>query len=333
VLCAGNLVYDILARPVSQIRWGATSLVDSIEHSMGGNGASTAYTLGKLGVRVRLVGMVGQDTFGDALLARLAEAHVDTSQIGRSRAPTSTTVALVATDGARAFLHRPGSSAEAFSEPLVFPPLLSTERDVTVQSGHWNCRFRPRRQRQPGLIINSYSRFHLANPLALPRLRSLAAETLRRAREAGLATSLDTGWDARGEWIEMLAPCLPFVDLLFVNHEEARMFTGRENPPEAAAEFRSRGVDLVIVKLGGAGCTVFSREGSTHVPAFQVEAVDSTGAGDCFAGAFLAALEWGHPPVAAARFANAVGAMSVQHIGATTGIRSRQETLDWIAAR
>jgi sugar/nucleoside kinase (ribokinase family) len=76
VVCAGNLVYDILARPVSQIRWGATTWIDSIEHSMGGNGASTAYTLGKLGVRVRLFGMVGQDAFGDALPGRLPNGSI-----------------------------------------------------------------------------------------------------------------------------------------------------------------------------------------------------------------------------------------------------------------
>ena len=96
VLCAGNLVYDILVRPVAQVRWGATTWVDAIEQSMGGNGASTSYTLGKLGVSVRVVGMVGNDAFGEAVLSRLREASVDTSCVVRSRAPTAATVALVA---------------------------------------------------------------------------------------------------------------------------------------------------------------------------------------------------------------------------------------------
>ena len=304
VLCAGNIVIDILARPLDQVRWGTTTWIDSIAQSLGGNGASTAYTLAKLGARSRLLGFVGHDAFGEAALAGLSEADVDLSFVRRSECPTAASVVLVHPDGARALLHHRGSSCEAFAEPLQFDSRLA----------------------------DGYTRFHLANVFALPLLRPCAADTLRRARAAGLRTSLDTGWDALGEWIEVLGPCLPHLNLLFVNEDESRMLSGTADPDEAARFFRRGGTATVVVKLGGDGCAVYSREGLVRVPAFDVPVLDTTGAGDCFAGGFLAALEYGADYPEAARFANAVGALSVQKLGATTGVRSRPQTIEWMTS-
>jgi sugar/nucleoside kinase (ribokinase family) len=301
-VCAGNIVLDILARPADVIPWGATQWVDSIEQSLGGNGASTACTLAKLGAGVRLMGMTGGDAFGDAARARLHGAGVDLSLVARSQAPTATTVVLVNSNGARALLHRPGCSAEAFTDPI----------DFNAASG---------------------GRFHLANPFALKNLRAQAASALRRAREAGLLTSLDTGWDPLGEWMALLGGCLSHLDIVFVNEDESRMLAGTSDPDHAARFFLERGVGMAVIKLGGAGCAVYSRDGSFRVPAYGVRCVDTTGAGDCFAGGFLAALEAGDSVEDAARLANAAGALSVQSLGATTGILSRPETLAWMRAR
>jgi sugar/nucleoside kinase (ribokinase family) len=304
VLCAGNIVFDVLARPVDEVHWGRTTWIDSLEPSLGGNGANTSYTLAILGVRARMLGMVGSDAFGDAALSTLRAAGVDLSRIVRSHAPTSATSVLVRSDGARALLHRPGSSAEAFPSPIEFSEEL----------------------------IGKCRRFHLANPFALSGFRPHAGETLRRARAAGLATSIDTGWDARGEWMEVIGPCLPHADLLFVNEDEARMLSGVTDHEKAACLFRDLGAGCVVVKLGGAGCALLTAEQAICSPAFDVPAIDSTGAGDCFVGAFLAALEFGESLEQAARFANAVGALSVSTLGAITGVRSREETLAWMAS-
>jgi hypothetical protein len=302
VLSAGNIVFDILVRPVERIAWNTTTWVDSIERHMGGNGASTCYALGKLGVPVRLIGMVGRDAFGDELLARLASAGVDLGAVSRSRGPTATTVALVNSQGDRFLLHRFGASAEAFTEPVEFSPAL-----------------------REGL-----SHFHLANAFALPQLRRQAAEVLRRARAASLTTSVDTGWDAQGRWLEDVGPCLPHTDLLFANQDEACRLSGLEDPGAAARRLRQLGAASVVLKLGGGGCAVFTAEAELRVPAFEVQAVDTTGAGDCFVGAFLAALHRGRSYEEAARFANAVAALSIQQLGGTAGLRSYEETLAWM---
>src|SRR5262249_16632583 len=152
--------------------------------------------------------------------------------------------------------------------------------------------------------------------------RKRAAESVRNAREAGLTTSLDTGWDARGRWLADIQPCLPYVDLLFLNEDEARILSGCSDPDRAAERMRALGATDVVIKLGPCGCAVYTACVVQRFPAFEVEAVDTTGAGDCFAGGFLAALNRGASYSEAAHFANAVGAMCVQKLGAVTGIRS-----------
>ena len=292
VLCCGNIGLDILARPVERFTWGTTTWVDSIEQNLGGNGSSTAYTLGMLGVPARLLGMVGRDASGERLLSILKSAEVDLSFVGRSEASTTTTVALVNPQGDRMFLHQVGSSIEVFPEPIEFTPP----------------------------ILEGIAHFHLANVFALPSMRRSAPESLRRAREAGLTTSLDTGWDARGRWIEDIEGCLPYVDLLFMNQDEARMLSGSADPEQSARRMQGLGAGDVVVKLGAEGCAVFTKTEAVRIPGFKVDAVDTTGAGDCFVAGFLAALAEGESYGEAARFANAVGAMSVQSLGAVTGI-------------
>ena len=302
ILCCGNIGLDTVVRPVEQFNWGTTTWVESISQHLGGNGSNTAYTLGMLGVHARLLGMVGRDAFGERILAILQSAAVDLELVGRSRAPTTTTVALVNPEGNRMFLHQVGSSVEVYPEPIEFT----------------------------GELLRGVSHFHLANVFALPNMRASAPESMRRAREAGLTTSLDTGWDARGRWLADLEGCLPYVDLMFMNQDEARLLSGESDPERAARRMQSLGAGDVVIKLGADGCAVFTADEVSRFAGFRIEAVDTTGAGDCFCGGYLAALSWGVSYAQAARFANAVGAMSVQRLGAVTGIRSRAETEEWI---
>jgi sugar/nucleoside kinase (ribokinase family) len=305
VLCAGNVLVDILARPVAELLWDATTWIDEVAQGLGGNGANTSFALAKLGARVKLMGMLGADPFGDYCRSTLSAVGVDLSLVGVARESTACSVVLVRPDGARALLHRPGASREAFPQPVLFDPAT----------------------------VDGCGRFHLANVFGLPLMRAHAGQTLANARAAGLATSLDTGWDARGQWMEVAAPCLPHVDLLFVNQDEARMLSGSEDPGRVAGFFRDRGVGAVVVKLGAGGCAVFGPGVELRAPAYRVDVVDTTGAGDCFAGAFLSCLERGESMRDAARFANAVGAIAIQSLGSTTGLLDRDATLGWMRSR
>src|SRR5262249_42737112 len=151
-------------------------------------------------------------------------------------------------DGSRLFLQRVGSSVEVYPEPIEFTADL----------------------------LAGMTHFHMANPFALPEMRKRASESLARAREAGLTTSLDTGWDARGRWMEDIAPCLPYVDLMFLNQDEARMLSACADTNVAAQRMRELGAGVVVVKLGADGCAVYTRAACQRFPAFEVEAIDTT---------------------------------------------------------
>ncbi|MBM3726700.1 MAG: carbohydrate kinase family protein [Acidobacteria bacterium] len=302
VICSGNIVYDVMVRPADEIRWGGTIWVDEIAESMGGNGANTSYTLARLGVPVTLLGRIGRDPFGDVMFRRLAEAGVSMDYVERSDTPSASSVALVKKSGDRAFLHRPGCSREVFAEPIQFGAAMRTRA----------------------------THYHLANPYSLPNLRGQAAATLARARGAGLTTSLDTAWDSRGEWMSVLQPCLPLLDLLFVNEDEARMLTGHAAADDAAAMLLAGGAAAVVVKLGGAGCRVYGGAERFASPAFRVNVLDTTGAGDCFAGGFLGALARGLDAAGAAEVANAAGGLCAGAVGATHGIQDWDSTIRWM---
>lgn len=303
VLCCGNIVHDTLVKPVDELQWGhGTTFVELIESHGGGNGANTSRALGILGVSIRLLGAVGSDEQGDFLLHLLAQAGVDTSYVARVAAPTAATVALVNSRGDRKFFHRPGASNEAFREPIAFT------RELCDGASH----------------------FHLASFFVLPHMRTRGPQVLINARKAGLSTSFDTNWDPRNAWMSALEPCLPHLDILFMNDEEARMITGCEDAADCARTVLERGLAVCVIKLGSRGCAIYTRGTEILCPAFEVEAKDSTGAGDCFVAGFLAARQRGASFEEAGRFANAVAALSVQKIGAVQGVLPLEDTERWM---
>jgi sugar/nucleoside kinase (ribokinase family) len=301
ILCSGSIVFDILVRPVDEMRWGTTNLVESIEYHVGGNGANTTIALASLGIPARLIGAVGNDYQARLVCERLRSAGVDTRWLRTANAPTAASIAVVNQSGERMFLHRLGASNEAFPSPLDFPADL----------------------------IERMRHYHLASLFMLPRLREHAAETLIRARRAQLTTSLDTNWDPQGRWMRDLMPCLPHLDFVFVNEDEARMLTGASSPSGAAGVLLSKGVQTVIVKLGSRGCAVHTLDSAYDCPGFSVGAKDTTGAGDCFVAGFLAARLRGESLAEAGRFANAVAAKSVEKIGGAVGIPSYDQVKAW----
>lgn len=303
VSCSGNIVFDTLASPVDDLHWGGTTFVDAIEWHAGGNGGNTARALSILGVPVRLLGAVGSDDAARFVLDRLERAGVDISRIERIEGATSSTVGLIRPNGERKFFHRHGASSEAFCEPIVFTPEL----------------------------CEGIAHYHMASLFVLPCLRPHGAELLQSARAAGLSTSFDTNWDPDGSWMRDLAPCLPHVDYLFMNQVEAEMITGHTTPRAAAGAVLEKGLRTAVLKLGGEGCAIYTADREILCPAFDVEVKDTTGAGDCFAAGFIAALLDGAPLDEAGRFANAVAGLSVQRMGAVSGVVPFAETTEWMS--
>ena len=299
VTCVGVLVADVLVRPVDE--WperGRLLLVEGIEVRSGGLAHTTGVTLAKLGVPTAVVGCVGADLLGTFLIDVLREHRVEAHVRREDHASTSATVVGVASSGERSFLHLAGANARLMPEDVP-DALLARSRVI-----------------------------HLGGYFLLPAMDGPpAVALLRRAKAAGCRTSLDMAWDVHGRWMSALAPCLPHVDLLFGNRDELACVTGSDDPARMAALLRELGVGIVAVKLGEEGAYVAGGSWRGLVPAFSVEVVDTTGAGDAFCGGFLAGYLAGWDLERTTRFANAVGAMCVTAMGGATGIRSMADTL------
>lgn len=302
VTCVGILVADVVGKPIDRMpERGKLTLVDRMELHSGGCAANTGIDLAKLGIRTGIIGKVGEDGFGDFLVNRFASLGIDTSAIARDKTTaTSATMVMVQEDGERSFLHYLGANATFTLDDVDFEKIRGSK------------------------IL------HVAGALVMPSFDGEpTAQLLRQAQQAGIVTALDTVYDARGLWMKQLGPCLPYVDYLVPSYEEARMLTGGlEEPADIAQFLLDAGAKVVGLKLGERGSYVRSADGTAFsTPIFPVNAVDALGAGDAWVAGFLAGLSKDWDLEQCARFAGAVGASCVTALGATTGIRSFEETL------
>jgi sugar/nucleoside kinase (ribokinase family) len=288
VFCAGNAVVDVLARPVHGLPApGASQRLEEVALGPGGNGVNTAMALARLGVRVALAAPVGEDRLGETLRQSVRSEGVDDSNVITVKgARTSVSLVLVEASGERRLLHFRGANAH-------------------FSACHLNWE-----------LVNGARIFHYASAFALPSFDGAPlVETMARARQLGCLTSVNPCWDSGGRWLPLIEPALAYVDYFCPNQEEGRQLTGETEPAAIAARLHQTGVKTVIVKLGPAGCYVDGPEGAFTSPGFAVRAIDTTGAGDCFQAALLAALCRGNNLQHAARFANAAAALSTLSMG------------------
>jgi len=305
VLCLGIMVADVVARPMRELpERGRLVLADQIELHTGGCAVNTAIALAKLGLSAGVIGKVGQDGFGDFILRELKRYGLEVGGVKRTpEANTSATMVLVEPDGERRFIHYLGANAELVEEDL-----------------NWR-------------LIEESRILHIAGSLVTPGIDGRpTADILRRARQGGVITALDTVWDAKGRWLELIEPCLPHIDYFLPSLEEARMIASRHTPSEVAQFFLDHGVGVVALKMGVEGCYLRSPDEELEIPAYDVAAIDATGAGDAFAAGFLTGVAKGWDLKRTGYLASAVGALCVTAMGATTGVRTFEETLRFMEA-
>jgi sugar/nucleoside kinase (ribokinase family) len=305
IACLGILVADLIGRPIDQLPpRGRLGLVENMTLHVGGCAANTGIDLARLGVATAVLGKVGQDGLGDFVARTLEVEGIDTRGVVRdTEVNTSSTMVLVDGEGERTFLHYLGGNAAYTAEDVSWHVL----RD---------CRI-----------------LHVAGALVMPALDGAPmAEVLKKARAAGMITSLDVVWDATGRWMETLGPSLEHLDFFMPSLSEAQEITGRKDPKEVVAVLRDAGVGTVALKLGELGCYIAGEAGEVEAPSFRVHAVDGTGSGDAFDAGILCGILRGWDLERMARFGNAVGALCVTDIGATAGVRSMEQAEDFLRA-
>ena len=291
----GNVTLDVLCSPVDEVPRHDSIAFEDAAVTPGGCGSNTAIGLAALGEPVALIARMGSDDTADLLTRYWARAGVDTRFVRRVPGEiTGVSVALVDSERKPRFIHTPGAN-----------------RTLTAADIH------------PDEIAAAGARFfHVAGYFVLTHLAEGLAEKLAALRAAGIATSLDVVFTTHMENPRLQAAfwdALPHLDVFFCNDYEALRLTGEPDPRRAAAIFRERGPQAVIVKLGPEGSYLHSAAFTGTIPAPRVPVVDTTGAGDAFAAGFLAARSRGADLRAACEAGNQAGARMVQKLGAIAG--------------
>lgn len=301
VVCLGIMVADVMAKTVEKVpEPGKLDIFDQMELHPGGCAINTSIGLSKLGIKAGVIGKVGKDIFGDFLIKILKKYDVDTSGITYSKQRrTSFSFAMINREGERSFLHYTGANEDLHLEDINFE------------------------------LIKDSRVLHIAGFNLMPGFDGEpVANVLKQAKEYGITTSLDTAWNPRVKnWKEMIKPSLSYLDIILPSIEEARIFSEKEKIKDVAQFFLDRGVKIVGLKMGKEGCYIKTEKGEFSIPSYPVKVIDTSGAGDAFAAGFLAGLIKGWDLQKTGYFANAVGALCVQAVGCTAGVKNMEETL------
>jgi sugar/nucleoside kinase (ribokinase family) len=299
VVCVGNLVADVIVKPVNALPpSGELRLVDSIDLRAGGCALTTAIGLAQLGANVIMAGFVGNDPFGRFLEEQMDEAGVHSRRLGRHPTlPTSTTAVLDGDSGEHVLLHTTGATA-GLTRDSIPDDLLFAGRVLHVAGAGIN----------PGLD---------GQP---------TADLLAEAQDRGILTSLDTAFDSTGHWTRVHA-ALPHLDVFAPSLHEVRYISGLHKPEDIANWARDRGVKTVIIKLGSDGAFVMSEGFTGFVPSHSVPVLDTTGAGESFNAGLLYSLVRGWPTKSAVLMGTAMGALAVSRIGAVADSTSVDDVL------
>ena len=279
----GDVMTDVVALLSGPVAHGSDTPA-RIAPRGGGAGANVAVWLARAGAEVTLIGRVGADTAGSAIVAELRAEGVDARLAVDPVRTTGTCVVLVEPGGERSML--PDAGANAGLEAVALPH----------DAAH--------------LHVAGYALLH-------PGSRPAARALLAAARAAGLGVSVDP---ASAAPLRRAGPALFLkwsagAGLLVPNRDEAAALTGISDPAAAAHALMAHARE-VVVKLGAAGALWTDGATTAHAAALDVPVTDSTGAGDAFAAGLLAARLAGAAPAEALAAGCALAAEAVTREGA-----------------
>lgn len=279
VACIGNALVDkvcllendaILTE--ENLPKGSMQLIDSEESkrlqqklvnlqsqiATGGSAANTASGIANMGVPTSYIGMVGNDELGGFYEQDMQDNNISTHIFRNDEIATGLALALVSPDGERTFATHLGAAVTLSAENITSD--LFSDFDYLHIEGY--------------LISNN----------------DLFNKILKCGKQANCKISIDlASYNVVEENLEYLRTVCKGVHIIFANEDEARAFSGKKDPEEAL-EFISQYSDIAVVKIGAKG-SLISHEGTVYrISETQRNKIDTTGAGDLYAGGFLAAL-------------------------------------------
>ena len=299
LVCAGTALVDSIIRgfcpePVSASGY----IAESCSLNAGGEAVNVSVAAAKLGLKTTVLCALGGDAAGEIVRGTLAQNGVETGFI--VPAPqTPVTTMFVNPDGSRKSITTQAHRNNFHPERAVFP-------------------------KSRAVILGSLFRAPFDDP-------EIVYGVLEKAVRAGQTTFADTKLPNFSAVTPAdLKDAFPLMDYITPNEDEARFFTGKDDPEAMADVFLDYGVRNVIVKLGSNGCLLKNAEETCVLPGYRIQAADATGAGDNFAAGFISEILRGKSNKKALRFANACGAICTTAVGASAALQNRQQVLDWL---
>lgn len=264
----------------------------------GGDTSNFAVAAARLGAKVGYVTRLGQDEFGDSFMRLWQKEGVDTSRVERDpEAPTG--IYFISRKGKDHFFtyYRTGSAAS---------------------------RIRP--DSLPLDYIKGAKLFHvsgISQAISTSACDAVFA-AIKAAKEAGVLVSYDPNLRLRLWPLERAKAVIhragAMADILLPSLEDARVLTGRDEPEEIATFYLGLGPKVVVLKLGADGALLATSQQMMRIPPYEVEVVDTSGAGDAFDAAFVVGYLAGWDLFRCAKFANAAGALTATGLGVVGSI-------------
>ena len=271
----------------------------------GGAPCNVLALLNKMGKKTAFLGKVGQDQFGTLLKDTITEVGIDSTRLVMDP-EVNTTLAFVHTfpDGDRefSFYRNPGAD------------MMLSESDVDPE------------------FIGQAKIFHFGTlSMTHDGVRAATKKAVQAARENGCLISFDPNlrpplWSSLELAKEQMEYGFGVCDILKISDNEIQFVSGKEDYDEGIAYLQEKyQIPLILLTMGRDGSRAYYKGMRVQRPGFSVKAIETTGAGDTFCGAFLTALIEGKPLSECGRFACAAGAMSVRKQGPMEGAPSRAE--------
>ncbi len=290
IAVVGSLMMDLVVRAPRLVREGESLIAQSLETFAGGKGGNQATAAARLGADVAMIGRVGNDDFGHALVQSLGSEGVDTAAVSVDEDHgTGVAVPIVLDGGANAIYALPRANLRLNASHIL------AGRDHIVRADMLVVQF------ETGIDA------------------VLVALTI--AREAGVPTLLNPA-----PIVPHPPETLTLATIIVANEVEAAALVpaARGNHQAEVESLLRPGLELAVVTLGERGALWSDGGPCQSAPAFPVSAIDSVGAGDAFCGALAVALAEGMSHAGAVRFASAAGALAVTRPGATAALPTRE---------
>jgi sugar/nucleoside kinase (ribokinase family) len=295
IVVVGELNVDLILTGLSSLpEMGQCRLSQDMLFTLGSASAIFASNIANLGLKVGFVGKVGDDDLGNFILTSLTNKNVDTSKIIKDKqAKTGICVSM------------------SFPEEYAMASYAGVRESFTLSDIDMD-------------YVLTARHLHMSSYYLQPGMKQGFAELFRRAKEAGLTTSLDPDSDPSGQWDNSIFEVLKYVDIFLPNEKEAFSIS-KCNTVESALHILSKTIGTVVIKTGKSGVWVKSKDRTIHANAFKVDVIDTTGAGDSFNSGFIYQFLRGSIIEECAIWGNACAAMSTTQLGGTTAFPNLQE--------